>query len=89
MENGPRLWATIGAGWKSKKLKKSQDKWQKHLAEMEEGLWFKQSFLIANNQQPSKGAPAANSSHYKLEIKIAVWWNWAMVCHVKLLDRFL
>ena len=52
MENGPRLWAKIGAGWKSKKLKKSQDKWQKHFAEMEEGLWFKQSFLIANNQQP-------------------------------------
>ena len=72
MENGPRLWAKIGAGCKSKKLKKFQDKWQKHLAEMEEGLWFKQSLLIANNQQPSKGAPAASSSHYKLEIKSAV-----------------
>ena len=45
------------------------------VAEMEEGLWFKQSFLIASNQQPSRGTPAASSSHYKLEIKIAVWWN--------------
>ena len=39
---------------------------------MEEGLCFKHSPLIASNQQPSKGAPAANSSHYKLEVKIAV-----------------
>ena len=36
------------------------------------GLWFKQSSLIACNQQPSKGAAAASSSHYKLEIKIAL-----------------
>ena len=34
---------------------------------MEKGLWFKQSSLIASNQQPSRGAPAP-----KLEIKIAV-----------------
>ena len=39
---------------------------------MEEGLWFKQSSLIASDQQPSKGAPAASSCHYKLEMKIAV-----------------
>ena len=39
---------------------------------MEEGLWFKQSSLIAGNQQPSRGAPAASSSQYELEIKIAV-----------------
>ena len=39
---------------------------------MEEGLSFKQSSLTASNQQPSKGAPTASSSHYKLEIKIAV-----------------
>ena len=63
MENGPRLWAKIEVGCKSKKLKKSQEKWQKNLAVMEEGLWFKQS---------SRGAPAASSSHYELEIKIAV-----------------
>ena len=45
---------------------------KKNLAEMEEGLWFKHSPLIASNQQPSKGAPAASLSHYKLEVKITV-----------------
>ena len=45
------LWAKEEAGCKSKKLKKSQEEWQKNLAEME-GLWFKQSSLIACNQQP-------------------------------------
>ena len=39
---------------------------------MEEGLLFKQSSLIACNQQPSRGDAAVSSSHYKLEIKIAV-----------------
>ena len=37
-----------------------------------EGLWFKQSSLIANNQQLPRGAAAASSSHPKLQIKIAV-----------------
>ena len=78
-----------GVGCKSKKLKKSLKEWQKNIAEMEEGLWFKQSTLIACNQQPSRDAPAASLSHYKLEIKIAVQWNWTMICHVKLLDTFL
>ena len=39
---------------------------------MEEGLWFKQSSLIACNQQLSRGAAATSSSHHKFEIKIAV-----------------
>ena len=39
---------------------------------MGEGLWFKHSPLIASNQQLSKGAPVASSSHYKLEVKIAL-----------------
>ena len=34
---------------------------------MEEGLWFKHSPLIASNQQPSKGAPAASSSPLRLQ----------------------
>lgn len=33
-----------------------------------EGLWFKQSSLIACNYQPSRCAAAANSSHYNLEL---------------------
>ena len=60
---------------------------QKHLAEKEEGLQFKQSFLIACNQQLSRGAAAASSSHHKFKIKIAVWWNWTIVRHVKLLTK--
>ena len=55
---------------KSKKLKKSQKEWQNKLAEMEKGLWFKQSSLSACNQQPLRDAAAASSSHYKLEIKL-------------------
>ena len=39
---------------------------------MEEGLWFKQSYLIACNQQPLRGAATGSSSHYKLEMEIAV-----------------
>lgn len=39
---------------------------------MEEGLWFKQSSLIACNQQPLRGAAAANSSNHKLKIKVAI-----------------
>ena len=61
-----------GGGCKSKKLKKSHEEWQKNLAEMDEGLQFKQSSLIACNQQLSRGAAAASSSHHKLEIKITV-----------------
>ena len=89
MENSPWLWTKEDVGCNGTKLQKSQEEWHKNLAEMEKGLWFKQSSLIANNQQPSRGAPAAGSSHYKLEIKIAVLWNWTMVCIVKLLDSFL
>ena len=55
---------------KSKKLKKSKDEWQNSFAEMEKGLQFKQSSLISCNQEPSRGAAAASSSHYKLEIKL-------------------
>ena len=89
MENSPWLWAKEDVECKGTKLQKSQEEWHKNLAEMEKGLWFKQSSLIASNQQPSRGAPAAGSSHYKLEIKIAVLWNWTMVFIVKLLDSFL
>ena len=64
-----------GVGCKSKKLKKSQEECHKDFAEMEEGLQFKQSFLIACNQQLSRGTATASSSHHKLEIKIAIWWN--------------
>ena len=64
-----------GVGCKSKKLKKSQEECHKNFAEMEEGLQFKQSFLIACNQQLSRGTATASSSHHKLEIKIAIWWN--------------
>ena len=48
-----------------------------------------QSFLIACNQQIIRGADAVSSSHQQCKIKIAVLWNWTMVCHVKLLDSFL
>ena len=63
-----------GWAYKSKKLKKYQER-QKKLADTEEGLWFKQSSLIACNQQLPRGAAAASSSHHKLQIKIAVLWN--------------
>ena len=72
MANSPWLWANEEVGCSSKKLKKSQVEWQNNLAEMEVGLWFKQSSLIACNQQPSRGAPAVGSSHYESEIKIAL-----------------
>ena len=72
MEHGPRMWAKEGVGCESKKFRNLERNGKKNLAEMEEGLWFKHSPLIASNQQPSKGAPAASSSHYKLEVKIAV-----------------
>ena len=44
----------------------------KKIAEIEKGLWFKQSSLIACNQQlhVSRGAAPASSSCYKFEIKI-------------------
>ena len=35
---------------------------------MEKGLRFKQSSLIASNQQLSRGAVLGSSSHHKLEI---------------------
>ena len=73
MENSPWLWAREGVGCKSKKLKKSQEERQNNLAEMEESLMrFKQSSLIACNQQLSRGAAAVSSHHHKLQIKIAV-----------------
>ena len=40
---------------------------KKKLAEIEKGLWFKQSSLIAYNMQLSRGAPAASSSHSNLK----------------------
>ena len=66
------LWVKGEAGCKCKKLKKSQEEWQKKIAEIEKGLWFKQSSLIACNQQlhVSRGAAPASSSCYKFEIKI-------------------
>ena len=72
MANSPWLWANEEVGCSSKKLKKSQEEWQNNLAETEVGLRFKQSSLIACNQQPSRGAPAVGSSHYESEIKIAL-----------------
>ena len=54
------------------RLQKSQEKWQKDLAEIEKGLWFKQSSLNACNKQLSRDAATVSSSHHKLEIKIAV-----------------
>ena len=44
----------------------------KKIAEIEKGLWFKQSSLIACNQllQVSRSAAPASSSCYKFEIKI-------------------
>ena len=59
-------------GCKTKKFEKSLEERQNNLAEMEEGLWFKQSSLIACNQQLSRGAAAVSSCHHKLQIKIAV-----------------
>ena len=70
MENSPWLWANEEVGCNRKKLKKSQEEWQQNLAEIEKGLWFEQSCRIFCNQQPSRGAPAASSSHYKFEIKL-------------------
>ena len=50
-------------GWVlEQEIKKSYEKWQKNLAEMEEGLLFKQSSLTASNQQPSKGAPTVQAT---------------------------
>ena len=43
---------------------------KKKLAEIEKGLWFKQSSLIAYNMQLSRGAPAASSSHSNLKQKL-------------------
>ena len=59
-------------GCKSNDLKKSLEEWLKNLAKIEEGLQFKQSSMIACNQQLSRGATAVSSSHDKFEIKIAV-----------------
>ena len=48
-----------------------------------------QSFLIACNQRITRGVNAVSSSHHQCKIKIALLWNWTMVCHVKLLGSFL
>ena len=77
-----------GVGCKSQILNKSQEVWQKNLAKMEEGLQFMQSFLIACNQEITRGADAVSSRIHHLKIEIAVLWNWTMVCHTKLLDSF-
>ena len=61
MENSPWLWVNEEIGCKGKKLKKLQEEWQNNLAEMEEGIRFKNSCLIACNQQPLRGAATANS----------------------------
>ena len=83
------LTVSLGVGCKSQISNKSQEVWQKNLAKMEGGLQFKQSSLLACNQQITRGADAVSSSHHQLKIKIAVLWNWTMICHVKLLDSFL
>ena len=73
MENGPRMRAKEGAGCKCKKLRNPKRNGKKILLKWKRaGLWFKHSPLFTSNQQPSKSAPAASSSHYKLEVKIAV-----------------
>ena len=68
------LWAKDEVTCKSNKLKKSQEEWKNTLAELEKGLWFKNSSLIPCNQQlyVSRGAATASSSHYELEIQIAL-----------------
>ena len=55
------LTVSQGVQLKSRKLNKSQEEWQKSLAEMEEGLYIKQSSLIACTQQLSRDAAAASS----------------------------
>ena len=64
MENS--LWVKEEAGCKCKKLKKSQEEWQKKIAEIEKGLWFKQSSLIACNQQLHACIKRCCSSQFKL-----------------------
>ena len=71
MESSPGQRAKKYFGCNSTKIQKSQEERHKNLSEMEKGLWFKQSSLIACNQQPSRGAPAADSRHHEFEIKIA------------------
>ena len=44
------LWVNEEVGCKSKKFEKSEEEWPNNLAEMEKGLWFKQSSLTAYNQ---------------------------------------
>ena len=55
----------LGVRARNKRNSKRNDK--KKLAEIEKGLWFKQSSLIACNMQLSRGAPAASSSHSNLK----------------------
>ena len=71
MENSTWLWARR-LGVRARNLRNPSRKGKSNLAEMEEGLWFKQSSLIACNQQLSRGAAAVSSCHHKLQIKIAV-----------------
>ena len=66
-----------GVGCKCKKVKKSQEEWQKNLAETEEGLWFKQPSLIACTQQLSTST-AINLKSKLLSSGIEPWsvmWN--------------
>lgn len=80
MENSPWLWAREGVGCKSKKLKKSQEERQNNLAEMESLMWFKQSSLIACDQQPSRGAPAAGTKNLKSKLLSAEELNHGLSC---------
>ena len=56
----------LGVRARNKRNSKRNDK-KKEFAEIEKGLWFKQSSLIACNMQLSRGAPAASSSHSNLK----------------------
>ena len=60
MENSPWLWANEEVGCKSKKLKKSQEEWQKKNL-----LKWRRACGLSNTA-------AASSSNYKLKIKTAV-----------------
>lgn len=64
------LTVSQGVQLKSRKLNKSQEEWQKNLAEMEEGLYIKQFSLIACTQQLSRGAATASSSHVNLKSEL-------------------
>ena len=47
---------------------------------MEKGLWFKQSSLIACDQQPSRGAPAAGTMNLKSKLLSPEELNHGLSC---------